>query len=868
MPVEFLSDREVAVYGRYVGAPSSAELDRFFFLDAADEALIRRRRGAHHRLGFALQLTTVRFVGMFLPDPLEVPDEVVIYLAKQLDVDTIDQLSRYTERRSTRFEHQEEIRAALGLTEFSSQLEAFTAWLDGLAFNTGDGPHALFTASVDYLRCHQVVLPGVSTLARLVARVREEATARLHGGLCTDLSAAQCARLDQLLVVADGERVCELERWRKGVSVPSGKNLEKALKRAGDITGSGLPALVSNAAVPRRRLLDLARAGMATKATALRRQPEAKRWATVAATVAYLQGKAIDDALELLDLLMVTELLGKAEQASDKEKLRAHPRLARASVKLARAVSVLFEVTEHGGGEVNLDELWEAIEVLTPRRELHAAMQTVEDLVPHAEADDPDTHTRALLAARIATVSGFVKILTQQVAFAADAEATMVLEAMRGLPRLLDGRHKIGREDLVEELLTGSWRRLVLPGPDRIEKNSYVFCVLTHFHRHLKRREIYAPASTRWCDPKAQLLDAGAYQRVRDEALSSPGLPADPTALLEQHDLTLHLALTEVAERAALGDGEVSVDSDGRLHMRRLSALPDPPSLVDLAARTKTMLPKVDLPELILEVMGWVPAFETAFTAAGGNRTRLDDLGLSIAACLAVAAMNLDHTNVIKKGVPALERGRISHVAQNYLSTEAYARANAPLIEAQADIDFARTLGGGLLAAVDGMRFVVPVPSIYARPNRKYFGTKRGVTWLNVINDRGIGLAGKVFSGTPRDSLHMIDVVYNQDGGQRPDIIVSDAGSYSDLVFGLTHLLDMEYRPALADLPDHKGWRIKPQGDYGVLDTFARGLIDLNKIRSRWEEILRLVVSIHTSAIRAYDVVTMLQPEGSLEPTG
>jgi Tn3 transposase DDE domain len=280
-------------------------------------------------------------------------------------------------------------------------------------------------------------------------------------------------------------------------------------------------------------------------------------------------------------------------------------------------------------------------------------------------------------------------------------------------------------------------------------QNSYVFCVLTHFHRHLKRREIYAPASTRWCDPKAQFLDASAYRLARDEALAAVGLPTDPTALLEQHALTLHLALSEVAERAAVGDGEVSVDADGRLHVRRLNALPDPPSLVDLAARTKAMLPRVDLPELILEVMGWVPAFEAAFTAPGGNPTRLDDLGLSIAACLAVSAMNLDHTAVIKKGVPALERGRISHVAQNYLDAEAYGRANAPLIEAQADIGFARALGGGLLAAVDGMRFVVPVPSIYARPTRKYFGAKRGVTWLNVINDRGIGLAGKVFSGTP-----------------------------------------------------------------------------------------------------------------------
>ena len=289
VPVEFLSDREVAAYGCYAGTPSPAELDRFFFLDDADKVLVRRRRGDHHRLGFALQLTTVRFVGTFLADPLDVPDEVVIYLAKQLDIDVIDQLGRYTDRRSTRFEHQEEIRRALGLTNFSDQVEAFTDWLDAVAFNTGDGPHALFAASVDYLREHRVVLPGVSTLARLVARVREEATARLHSSLCADLTTAERVRLDQLLVVADGERVCELERWRKGVSVPSGKNLEKALKRAGEITASGLPALVGNAAVPRRRLLELARSGMAAKATALRRQPATKRWATVAATVAYLQ---------------------------------------------------------------------------------------------------------------------------------------------------------------------------------------------------------------------------------------------------------------------------------------------------------------------------------------------------------------------------------------------------------------------------------------------------------------------------------------------------------------------------------------------------------------------------------------------------
>jgi hypothetical protein len=47
--VEFLTDREAAAYGRYVAAPSRSELERVFFLDDADKALISRRRGDHNR---------------------------------------------------------------------------------------------------------------------------------------------------------------------------------------------------------------------------------------------------------------------------------------------------------------------------------------------------------------------------------------------------------------------------------------------------------------------------------------------------------------------------------------------------------------------------------------------------------------------------------------------------------------------------------------------------------------------------------------------------------------------------------------------------------------------------------------------------
>jgi hypothetical protein len=349
----FVAAEQVAGYGRFAGPPPLVEeLERFFLLDDADRTPVAKRRGDHNRLGFALQLTTVRYLGTFLNDPIDVPSVVLDFVADRLGIADPSCVKAYMVREMTRFEHRWEISQACGWREFAEAVDELTRWMDHRTWTTGDGPKAIFDGAVGWLRQRQVLLPALDSLTRLVGQVVSAAHRRLWETLLELITPEQARVLLGLLEVGEGERVSPLERLRRGPTGRTATALVGALRRVAEVAGLGVGA-VDLSAVPHRRVVDLARVGLSSSATALRRRrPYAKQLATLLATVVYLEARVTDDALELFDVVMTGELLARAERQSSTDKLKRYPRMARYAGRLAAAVGVLLAAGGRSGRRV------------------------------------------------------------------------------------------------------------------------------------------------------------------------------------------------------------------------------------------------------------------------------------------------------------------------------------------------------------------------------------------------------------------------------------------------------------------------------------------------------------------------------------
>ncbi|EPC9920243.1 TPA: Tn3 family transposase, partial [Escherichia coli] len=414
-------------------------------------------------------------------------------------------------------------------------------------------------------------------------------------------------------------------------------------------------------------------------------------------------------------------------------------------------------------------------------------------------------------------------------------------------------------ENAPEQIITGPWKRLVYDSEGRIQRAGYSLCLLERLQDSLRRRDIWLENSDRWGDPRQKFLQGKEWQAQRIAVCRALGHPTDGGNAVKQLAIELDETWKTVASRFEL-NAAVSICHQGKypsLTISSLEKLEEPQPLILLNSRVRQLVPPVDLTELLLEIDART-GFTREFTHVSESEARAQDLNISLCAVLLAEACNIGHEPLIKHSIPALTRHRLSWVKQNYIRAETLVSANARLVDFQSTLELSERWGGGEVASADGMRFVTPVKTLNSGPNRKYFGSGRGITWYNFVSDQYSGFHGIVIPGTLRDSIFVLEGLLEQQTGLNPVEIMTDTGGSSDIIFGLFWLLGYQFSPRLADAGEAVFWRADKNANYGVLDELARGCVELSKIETQWDEMMRVSGSLKLGTVHASELVGSL----------
>ena len=411
------------------------------------------------------------------------------------------------------------------------------------------------------------------------------------------------------------------------------------------------------------------------------------------------------------------------------------------------------------------------------------------------------------------------------------------------------------------DLVPGAWRRLVLPRRQAVaDRRAYTLCMMERLQDSLRRRDVFVRRSERWGDPRVKLLQGPQWETLRPQvcrALSRSESPEPELhALAQQLDTAYQRTAANFPTNAAVRVEQVN----GRdtLTLTGLDKLEEPASLRHTARPRARQAPTRWICLRCSSKSMRAPGSPMNLPISVKGQRGWQTFPISLCAVLLAEACNIGLEPVVRSDIPALTRSRLSWVQQNYLRADTLTRANACLVDTQTTIPLAQEWGGGEVASADGLRFVVPVRTINAGPNRKYFNAERGVTYYNFTSDQFTGFHAIVIPGTLRDSMFILDGLLEHQTRLRPMEIMADTAGVSDVVFGLFWLLGYQFSPRLADIGEARFWRLDPTADYGVLNGIARARVNTKLIARNWDDLLRVAGSLHQGTVSASELMRSL----------
>jgi len=844
MASRFLNQSQRERYEKIPAEISEYDLMQFFQITQQDKIFLKSFRGEHNRLGIALQIGIVRFMG-FLPDKWQeqIPENVAAMLSSQLNSD-IGLIPIYGQRDKTRTEH---LGMVLKYLKFRRWQPMDEFWLTPWLFNKGmehDNEPILLQQVCLKLGQEKILRPSIGTLERIVGSLDEQLHQETYRRFSPLLNEDMKTRLTQI-VELDGIRGITLHRWLCQVPTSNtpraiNQTLEKInFLKSLNVHAWDLSVISLNR---RKRLAQIAR-NVSNKY--LQRLNVTRRYPILICFLYESLMATNDKVLEMFDDYW-EHIVNGSKKELDVYQQTLFKSQNEAMKTLSQAVSIIINDT------VTDDQLRAFIFEIYPKEMLREA------LLITGSALRPVRQTYLFyLNNYYAHLKHFTPNLLKTIDFQIAHSKDGFKAVLEILINIQTGKRRKLPDDAPVDFITPSWNKLIFENDQQQpeifpQRQPYELCALANLRDRLRSGDVFINISRKYADFNSFLLSDEQWELLRQDFCSQMSMPSLPTERIDQRLQELESLLKPLDELLNAG-GEIRLE-EGILVVPALPAEDIPLSAKALREQINQRLPKVNITDMIKEVDAWINFSEHLHGLE--NEPRNQEHKSLLYAAIFAAGCNIPLSDLARSC--ELDYQSVWWTSNNYLSEENLKKANDTLVNFHYEQWLSGYWGGGTLSSSDGQRFPTSGKIRNAKALPNYFGYGKGITFYTHTSDQYSQYGSRSISSTERDATYVLDEII----GNETDLPIlehtTDTAGYSDLIFALFDLLGMDFCPRIRDIKDQRLCKIKDkEWDYPALKFTGR--VNPDYLKQHFDELLKVAASIKSGRVTASLLISKLQ---------
>ncbi|MCY9732167.1 Tn3 family transposase [Paenibacillus alvei] len=814
-----------------IPSDSDWDLGTYYTFSQHDLDIINNHRRDHNRLGFAVQLAVLRFPGWSLSDlkMIPIPESVLSYIAKQVGVEP-DVFALYAQREPTRREHMEEIRQAYGYRNFTlREYRSISQIMLKYALENGNADYLLRT-TIEELRKQKIILPGMTTIERVVWEARQRAEEKISKLLISSLTPEQIEKLDRILSPMPESSKTYLAWLREMPGSSSPDAFLKVIEKLDFVRDLRLQ--IDTKGIHPNRLRQLSKVGARYEPHSFRRFDDPKKHAILVAYFIELVQDLTDQAFDIHDR-QVMQLLSKGRKAQEELQKQNGKSINEKVVHFADLGAALIKARSEG------TDPFVALDAVMPWDQIVASVEEAKRLARPVDYDYLD-----LLEKKFYALRKYTPTLLKSLEFRSTKSAEPLMKAVDIIRDMNEtGKRKVP-EGAPLNFVSNRWQKHVYDDDGTINRHYYEMAVLTELRNYVRSGDVSIVGSRQHKDFDEYLVPKENWARIEPGA-TKLAVSMSASDYLTERTESLLKRLEWVSKNVDDLEG-INVEN-GKLHIERLEK-DTPEEARDFSVSLYELLPRIKLTDLLIEVGNWTK-FHEQFIHASTNRPPNDEETKVLMATIMAMGTNIGLTKMAE-ATPDISYRQMANAAQWRLYEDAMNKAQAVLVNYHHKLSLPSYWGDGTTSSSDGMRVQIGVASLHADANPHY-GTGKGATIYRFVSDQFSSFYTKVINTNARDAVHVIDGLLHHETDLSIEEHYTDTAGYTDQVFGLTHLLGFRFAPRLRDLSDSKLYTIGKPSDFPKLEKLLRGQINTKIIQENYDDVLRLAHSIREGTVSA-----------------